>query len=408
MKTETVGINQNIVSPPKKSDITVDRLKKRLSRLRRQRKHLIGDSWRALREGLEAVSNAPASTSNDCPATPQPFALLSQLAEQAEELQSRLQEESSRAQELVAERDQAIASWKSELEERQCLALTLEEMRALSDELHQQLATVQAERSLLQESLAERTALPTPDHSEEMELLKAEIEHRDEQISFLANEVDILRQSAPKDEESVSMELVSELRTQLLDARKEAVELRMQTNELADQIAKHQLQESKGSNESLSWEERKKLLLKELESDDQGASLGDRATIQGIVETTQKEIERRDEEIRELRKLLQEQSSARDGLAVGAAAIAQLLETDELIQTERQKLKGLQSEWEEKVRQAEIELSRERAKLARERQEMDEWLRTLPKQGDATDPAKQNIKAAGGNWLSRLGLKDNS
>ncbi|MFO0924771.1 MAG: hypothetical protein U0905_20075 [Pirellulales bacterium] len=322
-------------------------------------------------------------------------------------MQSRLHEEASRSQNLVLERDQAIALG-NQLEERQCLALTLEEMRALSDDLHQQLASAQAERTLLQESLAERMALPAPDQSEEVELLKAEIEHRDEQISFLANEVDILRQNAPKEEESVSMELVSELRTQLLDARKEAVELRMQANELADQIAKHQLQESKGSNESLSWEERKKLLLKELESDDQGSSLGDRATIQGIVETTQKEIERRDEEIRELRQLLEEQSSARDGLAVGAAAIAQLLETDELIQTERKKLKDLQSEWEEKVRQAEIELSRERAKLARERLEMDEWLRTLPKQGDASEATKQNAKAAGGNWLSRLGLKDNS
>ncbi len=163
----------------------------------------------------------------------------------------------------------------------------------------------------------------------------------------------------------------------------------MQSADLAAQLAKHSVN-AQASQEALTWEERKKLLLRELEasSDDSPTAVQERNRMEELIGTTQKEIELRDSEIAELRRMLEVQSSTRDGLAVGAAAIAQLLETDELIQNERAKLKELQQEWEAKVRQAEIELSRERVKLAREKLEVEAWMKTLPKQTESMNLAK--------------------
>ena len=62
-------------------------------------------------------------------------------------------------------------------------------------------------------------------------------------------------------------------------------------------------------------------------------------------------------------------------MAVGASAIAELLNTDELIRVERENLTRLQEELQQKLRQAEIEVSLERARLSRERVAMEDRLR---------------------------------
>ena len=95
---------------------------------------------------------------------------------------------------------------------------------------------------------------------------------------------------------------------------------------------------------------------------------------------------------------------------MGAAALGQILDQDEIVQQERESLKRLQAEWEEKLRQAEIDISVERAKLARQRAEVEERLRSLEEKGGATQSEPSDSaepqKPARGRWLSRLGLKD--
>ncbi len=76
-----------------------------------------------------------------------------------------------------------------------------------------------------------------------------------------------------------------------------------------------------------------------------------------LIAITQKEIERRDEELSELRRIVEQQSSAREGMAVGAAAIAQLLDSDELVRQETGKTEGASRRVGTKARQVEIELS---------------------------------------------------
>ena len=66
----------------------------------------------------------------------------------------------------------------------------------------------------------------------------------------------------------------------------------------------------------------------------------------------------------------------------------------------------------EQLKKAEIDISMERAKIARDRAELDEKLHSLQReqaQQAAADPASGGDKAkkpTRGRWLSRLGLSD--
>ena len=93
--------------------------------------------------------------------------------------------------------------------------------------------------------------------------------------------------------------------------------------------------------------------------------------------------------------------------------MAGLVDCDELVQQERENLRRMQEEWREKLRRAEIEISVERAKIARERVELEEKLRSLeaarandpPPSADALGADKGKSRSRG-RWLTRLGLQD--
>jgi hypothetical protein len=85
-----------------------------------------------------------------------------------------------------------------------------------------------------------------------------------------------------------------------------------------------------------------------------------------------------------------------------------MIESDAMIIAERVRLQELQKDWEQKQRQAEIEMSLERAKLARERLELQEKLRNFE---EANPPQTEDEKKIGkernrGRWLARLGLSN--
>lgn len=79
---------------------------------------------------------------------------------------------------------------------------------------------------------------------------------------------------------------------------------------------------------------------------------------------------------------------------------------EDFLRAERERFLQLQQEWQEKLRQAEIELSMERAKLARQRAELEERLRTL-QTGAEPPPASETAgfySPRRRQWLARLGL----
>ncbi len=201
-------------------------------------------------------------------------------------------------------------------------------------------------------------------------------------------------------------------------------DLKQQNSDLASQLVQAQLSAchnaphlslSTLNQESMTWEQRKKLIMQQFEDEsaaenhtDQSAS---RIEIADILRTTQAEIDRRDKEIAELKSIVEQQSNTHEGVAIGAAAIAQMLDSDELVKLERAKLAAIQREWESKLREAEVQISMERAKLSRERIELEtqrksaEQTVNLPPQFNAVAETKVDGKPVR-RWLEHLGLRD--
>jgi hypothetical protein len=158
----------------------------------------------------------------------------------------------------------------------------------------------------------------------------------------------------------------------------------------------------------LDWESQKRRLLESLENeeDEDEDDRETRLTIEGTIRITDAVVAQKDQEIAELKQLLDHQSANLGSMAVGATAIAELFNNDELIEQQRERLRVLEKEWEAKLRTAEIDISLERAKIARDRAELEEKL-----ESERSRPAAGTAEGDGGKpnrnrWLTRLGLKD--
>jgi chromosome segregation ATPase len=314
-------------------------------------------------------------------------------------------------------------------------------------EMAARLDAAESDRDRLKVALAEqqaeltrvRTEAETGDGSQEqnrllVDALRSEVtelrsllaakEYDSTQLEELRAEVARLRDNAAMGlalDSSTNSAQEEELRDRLDRATCEIVDLRTQNEDLAEQVAR--LQAGGGASgpianlgqEGMSWEERKRLLLQQLDAEQEDGTpqaQAKRLEINDILRTTEAELARRDREIAELRSLVQQQSDARQGMAVGAAAVAQLIESDELVQQEREKLRAIQKTWDEKLRQAEIDLSMERAKLARERLQLEEQKHKLEEALQSAHAAAEAdglgkpADVKGRKWLSRLGLKE--
>lgn len=265
------------------------------------------------------------------------------------------------------------------------------------------------------------------DTQRELKEAREELRNAQENLRETSQLLQELEQSQPAESvQRVDMAQFEESRERLLDletrlkaASQEIQDLKEQNFDLASQVAQHQLVSSghvphvSFDSSTLSWEERKKLIMRQLEEDAGGEEGGHepehtarRLEVEHILLATQTEIERRDAEISELQAIIEQQSDTRQGVAIGAAAFAQAFESDEMIQQERQKLKEIQLQWQEKLRQAEIDVSLERAKLARERTQLEQELEETRREKAAltSDPAQSKKR----KWLEHLGLRDES
>jgi len=210
---------------------------------------------------------------------------------------------------------------------------------------------------------------------------------------------------------------MEDLRRRFEMAVQDVRELKTKNAELTEQLSKARQggpAPSAGGGQGGDWESLKQKLLADLESDfdeKDDAQKADKLTVQGAIKITDQVVASKDEEIRELRRVLESQSQQVGDVAVGAAAFTQLLDADELIRQERESLKRLQDSLREQLRQAEVDISVERAKLARERAELDEKIRGLEAEkanlpAGGHDAGEKGKKGGGRKWLARLGLGD--
>ncbi len=293
-----------------------------------------------------------------------------------------------------------------------------DEQGKLLKELEDELDIAKGELEQAHDRLQELEASNSSQADEHGSLLR-ELE---QQLAQANNELETLRQQHHGNPETPLLlqdqaDTIAALKSQMLTLEGQLEELHDQNSDLAAQIAKQQVLSSGSSphmsfqQESLSWEERKKLIMQQLEDEsDTGFSAPSDEQVERHLEieqlllTTQSEIEKRDREIAELTAIVEQQSDTRQGVAIGAAAFAQAFDNDEIIQQERAKLKEIQREWEEKLRQAEVDVSLERAKLARERLQLEQELQNT--QREKSVDVQSPDKAKKRKWLEHLGLRD--
>ncbi len=177
-------------------------------------------------------------------------------------------------------------------------------------------------------------------------------------------------------------------------------------------------------SKGMDWETQKKLLMAQLEQDSEQATpeqAAERLRIEEVIRATDKLIAEKDKaiaemqtEVIELRRLLENQSDNIGQYAVGASAIAGMLDTDELITLERENLKSLQENLREQLRKAEVDISLERAKVARDRLELEDRIAKFEEErtqiaqassnGGSAPGDKNAKKNAGSKWFNRMGL----
>ena len=222
------------------------------------------------------------------------------------------------------------------------------------------------------------------------------------------------------------------LQAKLREAEATIGELEEQNESLASRVAGDSVRQTVGNDaaEPMSWEERKEAILRQMENDDfdsesfirdlqQRTDSAEEADpvvlldeVWSMSEKLRETCESQKEELSQLRRMMSERDASpvqNDAtLARGAAAIAQMIDSDDLIAEERGRLEQLQKDWEEKFRKIEVETSLERAKLSRERQELAERLAEVETELAQTQRQNAVDDQAGGSsrrWLAKLGLE---
>jgi hypothetical protein len=163
----------------------------------------------------------------------------------------------------------------------------------------------------------------------------------------------------------------------------------------------------------LDWEAEKRRILAALECDfdeNNADRQAESLKIEDVIRSTEKIVAEKDREIQQLKQRLEGHSREQETASVEAVESSQMFDMDAAVQEEQRRLQQLQDEWREKLRQAEIEVSVERATLARQRAELEDRIRStggvvprLPGESSATEDDQQPKR---GRWLAKLGLTE--
>ncbi|MEO8497572.1 MAG: hypothetical protein ABI614_21090, partial [Planctomycetota bacterium] len=196
-----------------------------------------------------------------------------------------------------------------------------------------------------------------------------------------------------------------ELQRRFEVAVQEIRELKAKNGELQRQASRGEegSRDKTPSSTGFDWEQQKRRLMQQLDSDFADGDAKDKSaklSIESTIRITDQVIAEKDRQIADLKAKLQDKADHTQ-----ENSSSELLDNDEVIRKERERLRRSEDECRGKLRQAEIDISVERAKLARERSELEAKLRSLEDSSGDNGGGKSASKSSG-RWLSRLGLKD--
>jgi len=327
----------------------------------------------------------------------------------------------SQVEQLTGEREELTTALQASREASASTADTEERLAELTRkfELAVQDAREQKRRNAeLEEELASR---PASDGSEPAELIAVRSERdrlAERVVELESREPEPVGAGSPDDQ-------VDELQQRFEMAVEDLRDYKLRCSEMEEELAGIRnggavAMPASPTGGSLDWEAQKKLLMDGMGGDDESAvealseeEQQERLSLQEAIERTERIVADKDRLIAQLERELDEQRSRATEAAQAAAneALSDLLDEDEVIRAERRRLTELQAEWSDKLRQAEIDVSLQRATLARERTELDEKCERFSKQKERFE---REIGVAGADeksgqpsrdrWLSKLGL----
>jgi len=227
----------------------------------------------------------------------------------------------------------------------------------------------------------------------------------------LAERVDELEKQPPIQVDPAIEQQIADLQRRFELAVEDVRELKTKNAQLESRLASASSHTVKGPDSGdMDWESQKRRLLASLENegdpDDEPGRQEERVRISNTIEMTDAVVAEKDREIAELRSQLLNGS----GVSVNydddhQRKVDELLDADEIINEHRQRSAQLERDMEEKLRAAELELSLDRAKIARERIELDELRSEL--ESLRQEIAPNGMPAPGTpkrRWRSKLGL----
>ncbi|MCR4415517.1 MAG: hypothetical protein NUV77_24160, partial [Thermoguttaceae bacterium] len=327
---------------------------------------------------------------------------LAAVRQREERLDGELQALRARQAEVSAELEH------SRQREAECQA-ELQAAKARQDRLAADLAEAQRRY----QEMADQSAAP-PDAAELAELrsqrdaLADRLDEAERRVADLGRQLAAAEEEMQRLRQSPAEGVEDDYRRRYEMAVEDVRNLKAKVEDLEAQLRESRAHPGTSAG-GLDWEAEKRRILAALESDGGEPTPEDQARrveIEEVIRRTEAALSVKDRELAELRQLLEDQSKSLGSVAVGAAALGEMLDNDAIVREERENLRKLQEEWREKLRQAEVEISVERAKIARERAQLEERLRALPENAEKPPAPDKPEKPARGRWLSRLGLKD--
>jgi chromosome segregation ATPase len=267
------------------------------------------------------------------------------------------------------------------------------------------LQDVQRFRSRVAELEQELARWPEPSQADSAELVALRAER-----DALAERVEQLERQPDASIDANAEQQLADLQRRFELAVEDVRDLKTKNAELEAQLAAGGRAASRPADSGgLDWESQKRRLLASLsdegESADEPERQVERMRIESTIEMTDAVVAEKDREIADLKEQLAQGAAAPPAEEEYENKVRELVDADAVIAQHRTRTSEMEREMEEKLRAAELELSLERAKIARERVQLEELRANIDAQradfgaGGAAAPGAPRRR-----WLSKLGL----
>jgi chromosome segregation ATPase len=370
--------------------------------------------WSELAQVQAGAAEAQASATQAQAAAAEASAELARLQNelaQAQALAAQAESATAQAQVAVAEWQTAAANAQAETAALRSAMRSEDEFASLQQKFDLALADVQKlkrENGSLREELAAR---PESSGAESSELIAVRSER--DALAARVTELEQCAGAAPTIDADAQQER-DDLQRRFEMAVDDVRQLKQENAELRDKLAAGGAG-SAAADCGADWASQRARLMAMLEEEEDGGEItaertAERATVEKTIAATDRVVANKDKEISDLRAELGSRGAVSDADAAAAALREEVLDADEMIAAERERLAALTAEWEAKLRAAELEFSIERANLARAQAAVREQTFELNSKqpqstaGDVADLADASKPRR--RWLAALGLHD--